>query len=96
MSMLETLFQKVLQVSMSTSIVIGVLLLLLPLINRSYSAKWSYIVWLIIAVRLLIPFSPSITGAAPVTIPSVSQNVQIPIPLPSNTNLSEQKNIIPT
>jgi len=96
MSMLETLFQKVLQVSMSTSIVIGVLLLLLPLINRSYSAKWRYLVWLIIAVRLLIPFSPSIAGEAPVTIPSVSQNVQIPIPLPANTNLSEQTNIIPT
>jgi len=94
--MLETLFQKVLQVSMSTSIVIGVLLLLLPLINRSYSAKWRYLVWLIIAVRLLIPFSPSIAGEAPVTIPSVSQNVQIPIPLPANTNLSEQTNIIPT
>jgi len=96
MSMLETLFQKVLQVSMSTSIVIGVLLLLLPLINRSYSAKWRYLVWLIIAVRLLIPFSPSIAGEAPVTIPSVSQNVQIPSPLPANTNLSEQTNIIPT
>jgi len=94
--MLETLFHKVLQVSMSTSIVIGVLLLLLPLINRSYSAKWRYLVWLIIAVRLLIPFSPSIAGEAPVTIPSVSQNVQIPIPLPANTNLSEQTNIIPT
>jgi len=94
--MLETLFQKVLQVSMSTSIVIGVLLLLLPLLNRSYSAKWRYLVWLIIAVRLLIPFSPSIAGEAPVTIPSVSQNVQIPIPLPANTNLSEQTNIIPT
>jgi len=66
------------------------------LINRSYSAKWRYLVWLIIAVRLLIPFSPSIAGEAPVTIPSVSQNVQIPIPLPANTNLSEQTNIIPT
>jgi len=94
--MLETLFQKVLQVSMSTSIVIGVLLLLLPLINRSYSAKWRYLVWLIIAVRLLIPFSPSMPGEAPITIPSVSQNVQIPVPLPANTNLSEQTNIIPT
>jgi len=94
--MLETLFQKVLQVSMSTSIVIGVLRLLLPLIKRSYSAKWRYLVWLIIAVRLLIPFSPSIVGEAPVTIPSVSQNVQIPVPLPANTNLSEQTNIIPT
>lgn len=94
--MLETLFQKVLQVSMSTSIVIGVLLLLLPLINRSYSAKWRYLAWLIIAVRLLIPFSPSMPGEAPITIPSVSQNVQISVPLPANTNLSEQTDIIPT
>lgn len=94
--MLETLFQKVLQVSMSTSIVIGMLLLLLPLINRSYSAKWRYLVWLIIAVRLLIPFSPSMPGEAPITIPSVSQNVQISVPLPANTNLSEQTNIVPT
>ena len=89
--MLETLFRNVLQVSISTSVIIGMLLLLLPLINKSYSAKWRYLVWLIIAVRLLIPFSPSIGSEPPVTIPSVSQNIQITVPLPANTNA----NVVP-
>lgn len=32
------------------------LLLVLPLLNRRYSAKWRYFVWLILTVRLVIPF----------------------------------------
>jgi len=94
--MLETLFHNIIEVSLSTSVVIGVLLLLLPLINKSYSAKWRYLVWLIIAVRLLIPFSPSIGSEPAVTIPSVSQNVQIAVPLPANTNIGTHPDTMPT
>jgi len=94
--MLETLFHNIIEVSISTSVVIGMLLLLLPLINKSYSAKWRYLAWLIIAVRLLIPFSPSIGSEPPVTIPSVSQNIQITVPLPANTNTGADPDTMPT
>ena len=46
-----------LQISLSTAAVIGVLLLLVPLWQRRYSARWRKTIWLIFAVRLLVPFS---------------------------------------
>ena len=51
------LFETILQISLSTAAVIGVLLLLVPLWQKRYSARWRKAIWLIIAVRLLIPFS---------------------------------------
>ncbi len=46
-----------LQISLSTAVVIGVLLLLVPLWQKRYSARWRKVIWLILAVRLLVPFS---------------------------------------
>ncbi len=37
--------------------VIGVLRLLVPLWQKRYSARWRKVIWLILAVRLLVPFS---------------------------------------
>ncbi len=51
------LFETILQISLSTAAVIGVLLLLVPLWQKRYSAKWRKAIWFIIAVRLLMPFS---------------------------------------
>ena len=49
--------QNVLQISITMAAVIGVLLLLVPVWQKRYSAKWRKAIWLIIAVRLLVPFS---------------------------------------
>lgn len=43
-------------ISLSVSAAIAVMLALSPLLGRRYGAKWRYIVWLALAVRLLIPF----------------------------------------
>ncbi len=51
------LFETILQISLSTAAVIGVLLLLVPLWQKRYSARWRKAIWLIIAARLLMPFS---------------------------------------
>jgi beta-lactamase regulating signal transducer with metallopeptidase domain len=53
-------------------------------------------VWLIIAVRLLIPFSPSIGSVAPITIPSIDSNVQIIVPAPVSTSTPSQPTHLPT
>ena len=53
--MITDLFLAVLEVSLSSGIVIVVMLLLSPFIGRRYSAKWSYLIWIFLAVRLLIP-----------------------------------------
>ena len=42
--------------SVSTSLVVAVLILLTPLLNRRYAAKWKYLAWIFLALRLLVPF----------------------------------------
>ena len=49
--------ETMLQISLSTAAVIGVLLLLVPLWQKRYSARWRKVIWLLLAVRLLVPFS---------------------------------------
>ncbi len=55
--------QNVLQISITMAAVIGVLLLLVPVWQKRYSAKWRKAIWLIIAVRLLVPFSIELPAA---------------------------------
>ncbi len=44
-------------VSLSTGVVAAVLLVLSPLVGRRYAAKWRYWIWVVIALRLIIPVS---------------------------------------
>ena len=51
------LFLTVLEISVSVSLVIVFLLLVSPFLNRRYAAKWKYLIWIFLAVRLLVPVS---------------------------------------
>lgn len=53
------------------SVVIVVVLLLSPVIEKRYYARWRYFVWLIIAIRLVIPFN--------ITLPEAPINIQTPM-----------------
>lgn len=70
--MLET----VLTISLATSVIIALLLCLSPLLDKRYSAMWRYFVWLIIAVRLVIPVNIRLPQA-PVRITMPEQVVVI-------------------
>ena len=61
--MLENVFTTIFAVSITTGIVILALVLLSSRLNRSFAAKWKYWVWLLLAVRLLIPFHVTLPGA---------------------------------
>ncbi|MBE6111835.1 MAG: M56 family metallopeptidase [Peptococcaceae bacterium] len=63
MSYLEPFMQTVLQISISTAAVIGFLLLLIPVWQQRYSALWRKVIWLVIAIRLLVPFSIELSSA---------------------------------
>jgi beta-lactamase regulating signal transducer with metallopeptidase domain len=65
------LLENIFAISLSTSVVILLLLLIAPFLQQRYSAKWRYVVWLIIAFRLVIPFR--------LELPTVP--VQIPLPV---------------
>lgn len=55
--MMGELFLSVFEVSVVTGAAAGICMLILPFLNRRYAAKWSYYVWIFLAVRLLLPIS---------------------------------------
>ncbi len=56
--------------SIPVSVIILMLLLLRTVLNKRYTAKWQYWVWIVITVRLLIPFDISIPNfTSPISIP---------------------------
>lgn len=61
--MLTEVFFTVLEISLSLSVVILLLLLISFRINKNYIAKWKYWIWLVIAIRLLLPFNLTIPQA---------------------------------
>lgn len=56
--MLEHIFLSVISTSLSVGLVIILLTVLTPLIDRRYTAKWKYLVWILLALRLVIPIDP--------------------------------------
>lgn len=55
--MITNIFLAVLGSSLSVSLIVVVLILFASVLNRRYAAKWKYLVWIFLAVRLLIPVS---------------------------------------
>lgn len=68
------MFKDVVIISLSSSAVIILLFAFSPLLNRRYNAKWRYIVWLLLAARLLIPYRAEISNP-PISIPVTEQVV---------------------
>ncbi len=54
---MTNLFLTYLGISATVGIVVLLILLASPFINRRYAAKWKYYIWIFLAVRLLIPIS---------------------------------------
>ena len=55
--MLDKLFMSAIEISLWLSVVIVVLKITSPLIKKTYAAKWRYIIWLILAIRLAVPLN---------------------------------------
>ena len=51
------------EVSFGVSVVLIAVFALLPLIHKKFRAKWCYWFWLIIALRLIIPFNIHLDNA---------------------------------
>lgn len=69
--MMENLFLTIVTISLTTSVLILALLLLGALINKRYVAKWKYGIWIVIALRLLVPVNYRLPDAQiQVTIPA--------------------------
>lgn len=55
--MITDLFLSVFGISVATGGIAAVCMILLPVLNRRYAAKWSYYIWIFLALRLLLPVS---------------------------------------
>lgn len=55
--MLASLFTDFLLISVTTSLIILTLKAISPLISKRYAAKWRYWIWLIVTIRLIVPFN---------------------------------------
>lgn len=91
---MDNLFLSVMEISASVSLVILLLILLGPLLGRRYGAKWCYWIWIVIALRLVIPWnislqSPQLTINIPprLTAP-IATDAGILINLPASENPS--------
>ncbi|KAI4452059.1 hypothetical protein C823_006628 [Eubacterium plexicaudatum ASF492] len=51
------LFLSILGISVSGGLIVIVLMLLTPLLNKRYATKWKYFIWIVLTLRLLIPFT---------------------------------------
>lgn len=60
---MKEIFLGFLEVSGTTAVIILAVALLSAVIDKKFSAKWKYWIWLLIAARLLIPFSPDMESA---------------------------------
>ncbi len=67
---MTNLFLSVVEITLGTSLVVLMLLLLLPLTAKFFKRKFRYWAWLILALRLIIPFSFTQTPMVEVQIPS--------------------------
>lgn len=64
------MLKNIFAISLSMSAVILLLLIVSPLLNKRYSAKWRYFIWLIIAIRLIIPVR--------IELPEAPVNISVP------------------
>lgn len=55
--MMGTLFLSILGISVSIGLIVIGLIFLTPFLNKRYAAKWKYLIWIFLALRLLVPFS---------------------------------------
>ncbi len=72
--MFEDLLNSTIEVTLIVSMIALVLFLLSNLLNRNYNSKLRYWIWLILAVRLIIPLNFSLPQA-PITLPTLENKI---------------------
>lgn len=88
------MIENIFEITLSMSIVVIVVLLFSPVLEKRYSAKWRYFIWLFIALRLIIPFNITIPKA-PINITPPKTNIYIGVnnDTRGNANLSTNNEV---
>lgn len=90
--MIETVFE----ITLAMSVIILLIFIFSPVIEKRYSAKWRYFIWLFIAIRLVIPINitlpkPPINIETPVTNVYIGKNTRVNSDYMKNT-IAENSN----
>lgn len=88
--MITNIFLDIFATSVSVSLIIIFLFVFTPFLNKRYAAKWKYLMWIIIAVRLVIPFNMDIS------IPKIVIDVPAQITAPINTDHENDMGVTPS
>lgn len=74
--MIKNIFSNIIEITLSTSIVIALLLIFSNRLDNKYNVKWRYWIWLIISIRLILPFTINIPDA-PIRVspPEIIQSI---------------------
>ena len=78
MAHVTALFRTFLELSLGCGAVAALLLCLRPVLGRRYSARWAYWAWLVLALRLVVPWNPALPQA-PVRVPEPAVKVDLPV-----------------
>lgn len=70
MDLLRNILLSVVEVSVSTGVIVLIMLLSAPFFHRRYAARWRYYIWIALAVRLVVPVNFSLP----------ERNIEISIP----------------
>lgn len=54
--LIERMFLSVLSISITVSLMVGMMFICAPLFGKRYAVKWKYLIWIFLALRLVIPF----------------------------------------
>ncbi len=91
--------QDLLMISLTSAVVIALLLLFLPRTEKHYSAKWRTIIWIVLAIRLLVPYRLNLPSA-PIQIPRVEDRpivytYETPVKAPQEVQQGEKQLFLP-
>lgn len=103
--MMADVFLSFLEISVYVGFVVAALVFFTPFINKRYSAKWKYFIWIFLALRLIVPFgwtdlvsmpkegqSKSVEIADEKTAPSRRITVEIPSQMAAPIAVQSGKN----
>jgi beta-lactamase regulating signal transducer with metallopeptidase domain len=89
---MNNLFKEVLSMSLSGSLLILLILLIRPIVKNRFSKAWQYYLWIIVLIRLLVPFSPEFSMANNLFHQKPIHNYTQTVVNPQNTNPTVQVN----
>lgn len=87
------MIRNIFQVSLTTSIVLALAFVFDRLLTKHISARWRRLIWLMMAIRLIVPFSLEIKSA-PVKLPEVNYDIAVRAPVIQSMSDAETYNDI--